>query len=364
MNKQFKRGISAILSLLMVISLLPAQFALASREMPVVPVEYGTEDGLASSGFQGHVLTLREAAEADKSKYDYAIDVQAYNMDAAFAYFICMDYNPEDVTFVRRNGTAYAEGTPAIQMLYSGKVTADMLSTDAANYNEDDDGIVYLGQNLSAKLYASDDYTLTHDNGDDGNQRIIVKAAMSSAIVPADWTNDATGAKAAIENNIPSYKFPTNKLNTLYTMHFKLKDGKSINDNTFKMAYDDIEEINGSAGRYMNSDGDDLFLNEKTYLIGFPEKQMAKQSVEFTKIEDSKGTALADADVKIYEGSSAARAATLVTQGKTDVNGHFKSDAVLSVNKPYHYVISKTGYADQTADFTIAGEATLSLIHI
>lgn len=370
MNKKMKKGLSIFLSLVMVLSLLPAQFALAvvdnstDREKDVIPVQHGTLDALASSGFAGHVLELNKVT--DNANYDYEMVVQAYNMEPVINYQLCMTYDTNDVTWVRRNGTPYASSSTATNMLRAGTVTRNMISEAAANYSEDDGDDVILGKNLNTVLF-SDAWEIKVTEGIDSTTKnqIVVSTAVSYGLSEEDWTNAGTGAVSKLQDGYKVYGFPKNERNTLYTMYFKLKDSsKDITPTTFEMSYDRTNWVNGSAGTRQDEDRNHYYENENTYLVNFPEKEMAKQSVEFTKIEDSKGNPLNEADVKIYEGSSAVRAATLVTQGKTDTNGHYKSDAVLSVNKPYHYVISKTGYADQTADFTIAGEATHTIASV
>lgn len=361
MKKQFKRGLSAILSLLMIISLLPAQFALAAdddREMATMPVEYGTEAALQTSDFKGHVLNLKKVD--GNANYNYEMAVQIYNMDAAHIFRVCMTYDSDDVTWVRRNGTPYASGNTAANMLFSGKVTADMISENAANYNEDDGDTPILGTNITTTLFSSSDYRITaHENvpGTTKN-KVSLMTKVNPSIAIDDWTNPATGAKAEEIDQMMRYKFPINKLNTVYTMYFKLNEGKKVTADTFGMAYDTLDHFNGSSGLTLSEELTMNYVDENTYMIGFPEKEMAKQSAQFT-VQDSNGSAVEGAAVKIYD--EAARAGAVVTQGTTNASGNYTTDAVLDVNKAYSYTITKTGMADKSGTFTIPSEATFTV---
>lgn len=359
MNKT-KRIVSAIMAVCMIFSLLPAHFALATEENLAAYTFYSA-DGNIPNDYAGHIWRLEKAPDGE-TNYDYTIKISAYDMQAANLYCTTLDFDNTVVNLVDKDGKPFTgRGQTKTDFATYAKPTDKMTSnSENLNYTLVEDGMIFANDLLTELSITKkgDYYNVT--------QEFVVQTANAADeyFVAADWNTTVGGAEYDTSGPRNTYKFPPKEECDLLTLKFKrvadatATDGKkSIDENTFKIAYNTINQINGGAGKENGS----ICQDEGVLLIGFPEPAN-DQTVTFKGIQDASGNDL-NAEINIYSDSARHEFVTKATKDEvaaaaTTTPATYSATVDAGPNgKTYYYSVNVSGYNVENGNFVVQKDA-------
>lgn len=351
MAKKISKIFAVILSVAMIFSLLPAQFASAAGEDINVAdyTKYGTVDTMKSSNWQGSYMELEQGDGT--SGYDYAITFGEYNIPAMTNIYQAFWYDQDVVeVYSPEYDMSYEDGLSLGDFIEVSKLQAGMTS-NKMYYNPSNPANAKL---ITANLFELDNKMFTSTTSPASSTAGKTEVRLTWSVNPqglteSHWITDE-GANMEKIGMFNSYTYPTGTPYTLCKIYFKLKDTKStadVSDSTFGVWYD---KNNGSpAGVAKNFDGTNENAHSRgMYMIGFQEPEVAPVNVNFTKIKDSSGNGLYQANVTLYTDSAMTQVAkakdgTTELKGQTDTSGTL-TIANVPAGKTYYYKITKDGY--------------------
>ena len=328
--------ISVLILVCMLISLLPAQFALATEEGNLSDyMHYITE---VSPGMNGHVAKLIQNTSEGR-KYDYELKISAYNMTAT-TFMTSIKYDSNVVDLVTSAGAAYS-GSQLSRYVNIAKPNASMTSDE-----------YYLDYKLTDAEngpFNSTKQTCVKDEGSSiykFQQELMVKQNLDSS-GQAAWTS-GKGAKCEKNGYSLAYTTPTDVECDLYSLYFKFKENVTeLTPEAIGFYYNTTNHYHGGCSALVNADKSARWEDEGIYLIGFQEPEVAPVKVIFTNIKNSDNQGLHQAEVTLYTDSAMTQVAK-AKDGTTDLKGLTTNGTLTIENVPagktYYYKITKDGY--------------------
>lgn len=346
MNK-IKNFISTVIALCMIVTLLPAHIALATEKGDVNDYIKGRGTSISDipSDYKGHIWQLEEAPDG-VTAYDYVLTVSAYNMTAS-SFDTSLRYNSDDVDLVTSTGTAYTGSRP------TNYVTIATATEEMTSLSDNIGGV--LTDEYMIFNSTNDQLTITKETDTTYYEffKLLCVNQDETSISASEWTTDA-GAKYEKVGYSYAYTTPTNIPCKLYTLYFKLKDGKQLNSDSIILGYNESNEFHGGVGvTVANTTLATVWNDEGVFLIGFPEPEAEDQTVTFNKIQDSTMAALNGATVKIY--SDAEKTQQVGDTVVVDTTGTFS--VTLPAYTTYYYVVEKDQYKSEEGSFRVDASA-------
>lgn len=312
----------------MIISLLPAQFALATVEGNIADYLHYADS--VDPSYKGHIFRLEKV---DNANYDYVLKVSVKDTTAS-QFMSAIKYDSNVVSLVMSSGSAYG-GSNLSRYVNFAKPNAKMTSDE-----------YYLNNKLNASeqdgLFDSEQEC--NKNETDGYYYLLETLQMKQNLNASDWTTDY-GAKYEKNGYSFAYTTPTGEECELYTLYFKASG--TVTADTIIPYYANNGKFHGGASGLLTSDMKAVQADEGVCLIGFQEPEVAPVKVIFANIKNSDNQGLHKAEVTLYTDS----AMTQVAKAKdetTDLKGLTTNGTLTIENVPagktYYYKITKDGY--------------------
>lgn len=362
--KSFKRLISTIITACLLVSLLPAQFALAAGEEANIGdyVDYGDFNSIDAE-YKGHIWNLQDVTDDMKTESDYE-GVKYYKLTVYLrnskgtSYISGIKYKFGDIDLLPPG-----ESDPDMAYVYDDSVDPD--SGDMAGAAAlPEVGLIQTGMttqssyvnkaiNTNTYPFSLSEMNTTHVDGEYYKLYTAVNIGVIANTYRSRWS---TPQGAKYEEGVGgefTYTTPTNVNCPLFSYYFRLKEGKTLDVQTIYPTYNDLDGAYGGAVKYAGESDSQIYDNSGVLLTGeFPVPTVADQIVKFNGVFESNGTTpISGATVKIYSDEAKA---TQITGSPftTDSQGKI-NDLTLPANSKYYYTVSKNEYADATGSFEV-----------
>ena len=359
--------ITILVAVCMLVSAMPAQFASAGADDIDTYVK-GQVSSLSNvpEDYSGHIWHLQPATESEKANFDYKLTVYGRNLQGTH-FITSLKYNKNDVSMITNDNDHYEydpQYDDTISAYFSYGTVLDSMVSNADLVGSSTSGTVFAIPDTSDSFAGEDGdyYTVTNSN------RVNTNIGSRDF---AKYTNAETGAKFELDsvNNVKIYTFPSKVNVEMFTLYFKMltSSGKSKPDeNTFKINYDESNQVNGGSALTTVSTGAPKQASEGVYMVGFPEKELDPVSVSF-KVQGKNSANLSGATVTLYEDAERTnQVGTASTESDgtatiTNVPASSNTDG-----KKYYYTITAANYQEKKDEVTVktsnvdAGTITLT----
>lgn len=222
-----RRILSVLLMLSLLISIFPTVvFAVDTPTGSMM--RWDGADGAIPEGFQGQVVTLTKKTTDSGEEY-YGLTIGMYNIPQSNTWAIRIKYDTDIVTFCDENGATEDEILmlpiePTAETVYWENIQRSMLQDTLKE------------QQINAAIAANP----THASFGfaDPLAVFVPEAGVVQVEIPIKNTfpsGTKTFIKGTDDSDGTSYTPPADTLVKMYTMYFKLNEGKTINENTFTL---------------------------------------------------------------------------------------------------------------------------------
>lgn len=351
-TQKSQRVFSLILCLFICLSLLPVIPAVAVEGPEIFTGTLDTDVTKVAGFDAGHVLkysTLENGV--------IKVEVGVYNVLEVTSYNVRFKYDPEVVSLVKNSaGTATEEWDGIVGIL---DANTSLIPETLYKGGPPRNGATWV-KHTENTAYLPFEYTLTNEwDNTTGKIKLELQSKDATAMQKMKpyyvdgFINDTVDCTFAQEG-----------FTSLYSLYFKVNEGKSISENTLGLYVDPTDNVCPDGVRL--SDYQDNEKSKKALLLGFPQAAATTYNVPFEV------TATAATDNKVYLPNPAE--VTITKQGggvaqnyKSNAKGELLTAAGAALNPKstlaleagtYDYTVTPTGkdldaYAANSGTFTV-----------